>query len=360
MAFRRALLAPLGVLAGCVSGRTLERFEFREAAMGTEFRVVLYARDAGRAQEAGRAALERVRELEAIFSDYDPTSENERLARMSDAGAPTAPLPASRELVEVAAFGQELARESGGAFDLTVGPLTRLWRQSARRGELAESERIARARAAVGYLGLEVDRERGTLCFLRTGMRLDFGALAKGLAVDEALGVLRTFGIERALVVGGGELRAGRAPPGRAGWTIELASLAADATREVLCAAELAVATSGDLERFVEVDGKRHSHVLDPRSGESLSERRLATVLAADALSADALATAIEVLGAEEGLRLARARGVEARVATLVAGEVEVRATPGFARALSSPGSGRREASSRSTADVESRSSVSP
>jgi thiamine biosynthesis lipoprotein len=345
MAIRPALLAALTVLGGCVSASELERLEFRGAAMGTEFRVVLFARDAGRARAAARAALERVRELEAIFSDYDPTSENERLARVSDDGAPTEALAASRELVEVAAFGQELARESGGAFDLTVGPLTRLWRQAARRGELADLARTARARAAVGHRGLEVDRERGTLRFLAPGMRLDFGALAKGRAVDEAFAVLASAGIRRVLVIGGGELRAGRAPPGRAGWAIELASLAAHAPPEVLCAEELAVATSGDLERFVELDGVRHSHVLDPRSGESLDERRLATVLARDALSADALATALEVLGPEEGLRLARARGVEARIATLVAGEVEVRETPGFARALSSPGCERREAS---------------
>ncbi len=330
------LPALLGLL-GCRSAeRGVERFEFRCPRMGTEFRIVLYAGSRPRAEQAARAVFARVRALEGIFSDYDPSSENERLARRSDAGAPTEVLAASREFLELASFGQELARETDGAFDLTVGPLTRLWRQAARRGELPSEESAGRARAAVGYRGLETDRERGTVRFLAPGMRLDFGALAKGLAVDEALAVLRSFGIDRALVVGGGELRAGQAPPGRSGWNIELARLSGEGEPEKLCVRELAVATSGDLERFVEVEGVRFSHILDPRSGESLHERRLVTVLAPDALSADALATAISVLGVEQGLLLARSRGVEARIATLAEGEVELRATAGFPGALSS------------------------
>jgi thiamine biosynthesis lipoprotein len=136
-------------------------------------------------------------------------------------------------------------------------------------------------------------------------------------------------------------LRAGRAPPGRTGWAIELAPLAPGEERLELCVEGRAVASSGDLERFVQVDGVRYSHVLDPRRGEPLRERRLVTVIAADTLSADALATAIEVLGAGPGLDLARARGAEARVAELVDGELLVHATAGFAAALSSTGSWR-------------------
>ncbi len=334
---RAGAAAFLVLLGSCVAREAApERFEFDAPKMGTNFRIVLYANGRDQAQRAARAAFARIDELEAIFSDYDPTSEAERLSRQSDACAPTPALAVSRELLDVLCFAQELARETCGAFDVTVGPLTRLHRQARRRGELPSPERVDEAAAAVGYAALELDHAAGTLRFLVPAMRLDFGALAKGLAVDEALEVLRVQGVESALVVGGGDIAAGDAPPNRSGWRIELARFLADGPPAVLELEQEALATSGDLERFVELDGVRHSHILDARTGVPLTERRLVTVIAKNCLTADALATAISVIGEEEGLSLARAYEAEFRVATLQGEEVELRSTAGFPRALSS------------------------
>ncbi len=331
------MAAALILLGSCAARESaLERFEFEAPKMGTIFRLVLYADRPDRAQRAAGAAFARIDELEMIFSDFDPASESERLSRQSDACAPTPALAASRELLAVLDFAGELARATHGAFDVTVGPLTRLYRQAARRGELPSRERVEEASAGVGHAALELDRAGGTLRFLVPGMRLDFGALAKGLAADEALAVLRAQGVERALVVGGGDIAVGRAPPQRSGWRIELARFLDAAPAEVLELEQQAIATSGDLERFVELDGVRFSHILDARTGAPLTERRLVTVIAENCLTADALATAISVVGADEGLRLARAYAAEFRVATREGEEVELRSTAGFPRALSS------------------------
>lgn len=300
--------------------------------MGTRFRVVLYAEDAAQAERAAQAAFERVRALEAVYSDYDPQSEARRLAVLAPVTA-----PASDDLVELTALALELGRVSGGAFDVTVGPLTRLWRRALRGGEAPDPPRLAAARAAVGADKLRVDRARGEVTLTASDMRLDFGGIAKGHAADEALAVLAAHGIERALVDGGGDVACGAAPPGSSGWRVGLAGLGGEANPQggfVLLLEHAALATSGDLARGGEVDGRPRSHVIDPRSGQALDAgARLVSVLAPRGATADALASALLVLGGEAGVRLvAGIEGVEAR---LVEGSA-VFTTAGFPRLVSS------------------------
>src|SRR5262249_14682100 len=120
---------------------------------------------------------------------------------------------------------QALAKRTDGAFDVTVGPVVNLWRKARREKKLPPADRLAEARAAVGWRNVELDSRARTGKLLVPDMRLDLGAIAKGYAVDEALKVLREHGITRALVAGGGDMAAGEAPPGNPGWRIELAPL---------------------------------------------------------------------------------------------------------------------------------------
>lgn len=346
---RRARLACLGgLLVACATARTepesapLRRFEFERAAMGTEFRVLCYAADEARAGRAAEAAFARIAALERALSDYDPGSELSRLAARSDEGAPTPPIPLSRELWDVLEAAQEVARASAGAFDVTAGPYVRLWRRARRQERLPEPADLAQAAGAVGHAKLVLDPATRTARLLAPGMRLDLGGIAKGYALDEALAVLVAFGVPRALVVGGGELCAGEPPPGKAGWDVALVGLedAGGAPPARLLLAHAALATSGDLAQFLEIDGVRHSHILDARSGLALVEPRLVSVHGARALLTDALATALSVLGPEPGLALlARYPGFEARVLVRRAGRVEPFHTPGFPRlSCGSPG----------------------
>ncbi|HLW78720.1 MAG TPA: FAD:protein FMN transferase [Terriglobia bacterium] len=301
--------------------------------MGTVVRIVLFAVDAHTASAASDAAFARVAALDDIMSDYKLTSE---LTHLSEgAGGPA--VEVSGDLYRVLAAGEDLARRSDGAFDITVGPVVQLWRRARRRHELPDPERLARAVARVGYDKLRLDPVARTAELTQPGMQLDLGGIAKGYAADEALGVLKRLGISCALVAAAGDIAAGAAPPGRAGWRIEIAPLGdpaegaaqadgpwskprsrtekriSDARFRILHTArylqlhDAGISTSGDAEQHVEVGGVRYAHIVDPRTGQALTGHFEVTVLAPNDFIADGLATAVSVMGPQRGLEVIRA-----------------------------------------------------
>lgn len=291
------LLSPT-VLAKPAAMRPLRRYEFTEAHMGTAFRIVCYAKQRAFAERATQAAFKEVARLDAIMSDYNQASELNRLAHQ---GAHNR-LRLSADLFRILTLSQQLAAESRGAFDVTVGAMTRLWRRARRTGEMPEVEHLAATRARTGYRQLRLDAATRSASLMQDGVLLDLGGIAKGYAADAAMRVLKRFGIASALIAAGGDIVVSQAPPGDAGWTIALAT-ANDQTPEssLLLLENAAVSTSGDAEQFVEIGGKRYSHILDPRTGLGLVGRRSATVIARRGVDADSLATALCVLG-EDGM----------------------------------------------------------
>lgn len=280
-----------------------ERFEWSAPRMGTLARVVLYAPSRSAAEAGARAALARIARLDARLSDYRAESELSELARR--AGGP--PRRVSQDLFFVLQSAQDLARRSDGAFDVTVGPLSLLWRAARRRGALPPAQDLEAALARVGHAWLLLDPDGRRCRLVRPGMRLDLGGIGKGYAADRALAELRSRGLERALVTLGGEVVAGAPPPDRPGWTVEVRTPSPESARAPLLIRDAAVSTSGDTEQWLEVDGVRYSHVFDPRTGQALAGRRSVTVVAREGIEADALATALSVLGAERGLPLVEA-----------------------------------------------------
>ncbi|BCW97334.1 MAG: hypothetical protein KatS3mg024_0161 [Armatimonadota bacterium] len=268
--------------------------------MGVQARITLYARDEAAALSAARAAFARIAELEEIFSDYRPGSELMRLC----AGAGGAPRHVSRELFEVLEFAQRLSRLSGGAFDVTCGPAVRLWREARKSQSFPALSDLRRARALVDWRAVKLFPETREVRLRKEGMLLDLGGIAKGYACDEAIRVLRRRGIRSALIEMGGDIVASGPPPGQPGWRIELPN-APDAER-VMILVDGAVSSSGDTEQFVELDGKRFSHIVDPRSALALTSRIAVTVQAPRGMLSDALSTAVSVLGAEDGRMLLR------------------------------------------------------
>jgi thiamine biosynthesis lipoprotein len=299
-------------LAPIALGAQPVRREYAELHMGVATRLVLYARDDADARAAARAAFDRIAALEDNMSDWRPASESRRLERR-----PGAWVPVSRELYAVLARAVEIARESGGAFDPTVGPIVAVWREARRTRRLPSAATLDSARALVGWRKLALDPARRRVHLATPGMRLDLGAIAKGWILQDALGVLRARGVTRALLEAGGDIVVGDAPPGRPGWRIETPGAGPEVAARAGALVRGAVATSGPAEQSVVIDGVAYSHVVDPRTGVALTDARQATVVARDGATADALATALTVLDARRGAELlARFPGVVASVMT--------------------------------------------
>jgi thiamine biosynthesis lipoprotein len=322
------------LVAGCASRPpvALERSEFTEPQMGIPFRIVLYAENSAAARSAARAAFDRIAALNQVCSDYEDESELTRLSRTAGSGQA---VPLSDDLWRVLWRAQQFARHSSGAFDVTVGPYVQLWRRARRQREMPDPTRLAAARQAVGYEYLKLDARHRTAELRRPKMRLDLGGIAKGCALQEALKTLERFGISRALVTGGGDMAAGEAPPGKAGWQIEIAPL--DVTNappaRYVHLRRCALATSGDLFQRFEFGGRRYSHIVDPHTGIGLTDHSLVTVIARDGMTADALSTAVSVLGPEAGIRLVeRQHGAAVHIVRRLDAAVEERTSRRFPR----------------------------
>lgn len=280
--------------------------------MGLPFRIVLYATNSAAAQKASDAAFARIKQLNDVLSDYDSDSELSKLSRTSGAGAT---VHVSDDLWNVLSRAQFFSVKSGGAFDVTVGPLVNLWRYARQVKRLPDAVKLERARAAVGFRKMRLNAKGHTVELLVPNMRLDVGGIGKGYALDAAMKVLKTNGISCALVSGGGDMAVSDAPPEKRGWKIELSSVETNATKEFVFIKNCGFATSGDMFQRLEIDGKRYSHIVDPRTGIGLTDHSLVTVIAPDAMTADATSKPVSVLGPEKGMKFARSiPGVEVRI----------------------------------------------
>jgi thiamine biosynthesis lipoprotein len=294
-------------LTGALYGQP--KFVAEEAHMGTVFRITVYAENP---QDALRAAFDRVAALDHELSDYQPDSELNRVCRDGRG-------PISDDLYRVLKTALKLSADSDGAFDVTLGPATRLWRLK----RVPDREQLGLALKRVGYRNVVLGDHRVELKL--PGMQLDFGAIAKGFAAEEALLVLRAHGVSSALVAASGDLAIGDPPPGKTGWTVALEPLH---ERHVVELHNTFVGTSGDTEQFVQAAGVHYSHIVDPQTGMGLTKRIGVTVIAPDGMLADALGTTLSVVTARQGVASAQAlahkyAGVQALIALDPVGTAE-------------------------------------
>ena len=268
-----------------------ERFEFDETHMGVRVRILLYADTSESAERAAKEAFASFHTLNGIMSDYDSESElslldeNRGWIRVSD------------DLFTVLRAAKHYCTLSDGAFDVTAGPMVRLWRRSRRLQRLPRAESVEHAKQLVGNQLWELNESTQSVRLLKPGMKFDLGGIAKGYAIDKAFEIIQKHGMVSQLIDAGGDFRVGAAPPGTEGWTI-----AKD--NETVLMKDTAMATSGGRFQFVEIEGVRYAHIVDPQTG--LGMNRLATVhvTAPTAMEADALATAVFILGSEKSKAL--------------------------------------------------------
>ncbi|HWB05724.1 MAG TPA: FAD:protein FMN transferase [Verrucomicrobiales bacterium] len=308
-------------------------FTFRRPAMGTVWTIKLYAPDGKTAKEAADAAFARVEELNGILSDYLPESELSRLSATAGAGRA---VTIKRDLMTVLELSQQAAAESGGVFDITIGPCVQLWRTARRTKKLPAAADLKAAVTATGWESLVLDPKAGTALLKKPGMKLDAGGIAKGFAQDEAMKVLKEkFKITSALIDCGSPLVSGR-PPGRESWNVQIAQTGEEDAEPVILGVENAcVDTSGDLNQFVEIDGVRYSHIIDKNTGLGLQESTQATVVAPTAALADWLSTALCVMGPDKSMEYMRKHHPELQARVERRGKdgaVTVKETEGFGR----------------------------
>ena len=282
-------------------GQGLHERIFRQSRMimGTSVEITVSQTASRRAEEAMASAFREVERIDWLMSHYRQGSEVSQITR--DAGERETPVsPETLEVIERALY---FSRLSGGAFDITIGPVFRLW--NFREGKIPDKKSLQENLKKVDYRKIKVDRAKSSVYLESRGMELDLGAIAKGYAVDRASAVLRKEGVENFLVAAGGDLMVSGAKGNGVPWTIGIQHprLPAELIAK-LRPARAAVSTSGDYKKFFFQGGERYHHILTPSTGLPARECQSVTIMAPSAMDADALATSIFVLGPKKGFAL--------------------------------------------------------
>ena len=276
--------------------------------IGTFARVVAIAEDSHTAQKSIDSSFNKISVLERLLSRYEIKSEITQLNRKGF----KKPLKISPPTFYILQKAIEFSKLSDGAFDITAGPLIELWQKAAKTNTLPSDIEIEKAREKVGYEKLTLDPENMTAQLASADMKLDVAAIAKGYAIDQVVLTMQNSGAIGGVVDIGGDIRSFGAPPkGKNYWLIGLQNPQKTkdplGTGEILLTLKLkdsAVTTSGDYRRFALIEGKRHSHIIDTKTGLSSAKLSSVTIITQNAIDADALATAVTVMGPEKGLEL--------------------------------------------------------
>ncbi len=291
--FRACMLAcKLACVFACVASSliscapTAHRHRFTGTTMGCTIDITVDEDDAALARNAARSAQLELDRLDAMLSDWRKSSE---LTMLNSARALR--VQASAQLREVLARSIEVAQATDGRFDATIGPLVALWRASRKSGVLPNADAVAAAKERVGSDKVAID---GTMVVrARDDIALDFGGIGKGFGAVKALEAMRRMGCSRALVAVAGDIAAGDAPRGEPGWIVVIAPESANAQAQTLRAVNQAVSTSGGAEQWVDIDGVRYAHIVDPRTGLGATRVAQVTVVGPLDCAVDAVATGL-------------------------------------------------------------------
>lgn len=298
--------------------------------MGTVFQIILYAGNETQAKGAADAAFQRIDQINQLASDYLPESE---LSRCNRAPAQQ-PIALSEDLFRLMAHSLTASRLTDGAFDITATYAIQQWRRAKRKQQLPSAEETAKAVSMTDWKALVLNDKTHTLIKAKDGWMIDLGGIGKGYAADAALRVIREHGIAIALVAGSGDLAIGEAPPGKNGWDVALRTFEKEQDKDRLVHVSLkncGCSTSGDLHQFLELEGKRYSHIVDPKTGLGLTNDIACTVIAPDATTSDVMATAMCILGIENGVKIAEAtKSLKVRFTQLEEGVPAVKTSADF------------------------------
>lgn len=268
-----------------LSAQDLQRFEYVQPKMGTSVQLIFYTDNQGFADSIAQMAYQKIDGFNQILSDYLPNSEANQLSQQAGNGKW---IKVSDDLWTVLSFGQKVAKHSKGKFDMTIAPLSKLWRKAFRQQTFPKKEKIKAAKRLVNYKWLKLDSSTQSARLKHKGMRLDLGGLAKGYVVDEIVLLLQGAGIQSILVDAGGDLRLTDPPPHQEGWKIQQGEA-------VLELQHTAIATSGSTYQYLEWKGKLYSHLIHPQKGIGIAHPNEVTVQAETCMAADAWASVLSL-----------------------------------------------------------------
>ncbi len=276
-----------------VSNAQLQRFSYSKEKMGSPFNLIFYANDSKQADSLAKNCFVLIDSLNAHYSDYDSSSELSKLSKF----AGVRPLKVSPLLFDLLLLSQLAYKKSQESFDITIGPLSRLWRKARKEKVFPDKKAVLAKKKLVNFSKIKLNTKKRELYLPIKGMQLDLGGIAKGYTAEAVISYLKANGIVHALADAGGDMAMSGAPPGSPGWTISVN--VPESTEEVLnknlSLQNQAVATSGSAFQYMEYKGKKYSHIIDPRTGYGITSLRNVTVVAKDGATADWLATACSI-----------------------------------------------------------------
>jgi len=303
------------------------KYEFSHHQMGTQIGLIFYAPDTVNAEAIARSVFQRIDVLNGSLSNYIEDSELNNLGKHIDIEVGVGP-----DLFQILKMSVAYSQNTDGAFDISLGPLIDLWKAALKRKQLPTGQEIESALEKTGYGNIEFPSNK-SVKLRKPGMQLDLGGIGKGFAADEAIKVLKENGIHAALVDMGGDITVSGPPPNKEYWVLGFSYFDGEGG-EVFSKVKLrnqAIATSGDLYQYTLIDGKRYSHIIDPKNGWALSNNIQVTTIAPNGSIADAYASALSVLGIKNGKKIAEETiGLEVFMVEDIPDEYAKWSTPGF------------------------------
>ncbi len=315
----------------CISAvAQYKKFSFQQPKMGSPFNIVIYSTDSVLAAEAAKQGFNLIDTLNEIYSDYLPNSELNRLCAKSGSKQW---VKVSEPLYTILQKSYDAAAKSFGSFDITMSPVIRLWRAARLEKRLPDKDRLTEARKRVGYKFIEFDAVNRRVRLKKAGMQLDLGGIGKGETAQRVIDRLGSIGCPFSLIDAGGDIVAGDVPPEVAGWRVAINMPESEELMDQqLLLRKNAVTTSGDLYQYIELNGIRYSHIINPYTGWALTNSRNVTVISTNGTNADWLTKACSILPIDEALKLlAGFPATEVQIAVIENNKPKFYRSPGFA-----------------------------
>jgi thiamine biosynthesis lipoprotein len=296
--------------------------------MGSAFNLIIVSADSNKANHLARKSYELVDSLNHIFSNYDSSSELSKI----NASAGLLPYKMSRAMLDLVQKSQYAYIQSKGAYDISIGPLSSLWRNARKAKLFPEASTVLATKKLVGLNQVKINKRLGTIFLPNANMQLDFGGIAKGYIAQWVINFLKANGIQQALVDAGGDIVMSGAPLNQQGWLIgvNLPETTDQLLNKKLQLSNCSVATSGDVFQFIEYKGVKYSHIINPLTGYGVTNLRNVTIVAKTGATADWLATACSILPIKEAKQLAISHQAALLITTLKNGKLVFEATPNF------------------------------